>query len=266
MQAIDIVRQSLSAALLSAMCFTTSPTLAADRISTRVEVFGPLGIHVLTLRTVVDESPGRYALTIDYETVGLAELVADQRSHAQATGRIDGVLAIPELFRAETRRNGTEFRDRLQYGRNGEVTADSTPSPETPIAEALVRGTVDNLTAHFRLDRQVSAKKTCALMVAVFDGRHRYDLLFADAGVETLTNDSGQEFDGPAIACRMRRQLREADSSEVEGARQGTIWYAPLLAGGIAVPIRMTLETQIGTVRGFLAELHGPGSDLLLLK
>jgi hypothetical protein len=65
----------------------------------------------------------------------------------------------------------------------------------------------------------------------------------------------------------MTRHIRSAPEGEQgEGARQGTFWYAPLLPGDVVVPVRMQLETQIGTVDAYLAELHGRGVDLQLMK
>jgi hypothetical protein len=69
------------------------------------------------------------------------------------------------------------------------------------------------------------------------------------------------------IACRMPRHDRGASEPEQsEGAKQGTFWYAPLLPGDVVVPVRMQLETQIGGVDAYLAELHGRGVDLQLMK
>ena len=101
----------------------------------------------------------------------------------------------------------------------------------------------------------------------MFDGRYRYDLVFADAGKRTLSPEGGQRLEGPAIACRMTRQDGgTADQEQSEGAKQGIFWYAPMLPGGVVVPVRMQLETQIGTVDAYLAELHGRGVDLQLMK
>jgi hypothetical protein len=69
------------------------------------------------------------------------------------------------------------------------------------------------------------------------------------------------------IACRMARHDRGASEPEQsEGAKQGIFWYAPLLPGDVVVPVRMQLETQIGSVDAYLAELHGRGVDLQLMK
>ena len=65
----------------------------------------------------------------------------------------------------------------------------------------------------------------------------------------------------------MRRHNRGVpDPEQGEGARQGKMWYLPLLPGDVVVPVRMQLDTQIGTVDAYLAELHGRGVDLKLME
>jgi hypothetical protein len=259
-------RCKLGAAVLLALGLIATPASAADRIALRVEVYGLMGLHVLTLNSSVEEAGDRYTINTHYATTGVAGLVVDQSTRASAVGRLTPASAQPELFRSETRRNGVERRDQVDYRPDGSVQGSSTKIA-FDTAAAATRGTVDNLTAYFRLERQLAAKGTCALTVPVFDGRYRYDLVFADAGKRTLSPEGGQRLEGPAIACRMTRHDRgPAEPEQSEGAKQGTFWYAPLLPGDVVVPVRMQLETQIGTVDAYLAELHGRGVDLQLMK
>jgi len=133
---------------------------------------------------------------------------------------------------------------------------------------AATRDTVDNLTAYLRLERQLARTGSCALTARVFDGRHAYDLVFADAGRTVLSPAGGQKFSGNAIACRMTRRYPDGivDSEKDEGAREGTIWYARLVPGDLLIPVRMEMDTQLGVVEGYLAELHGEGVDLTLME
>jgi hypothetical protein len=252
---------------LSALGLLAAPAIAADRITMRVEVYGPLNLHVLSLQTRLERTNDSYAVAVDYATTGVAGMVVDQKTHAETRGRVTPVSAQPESFRSTTRRNGVERHNRVEYRPDGSLDGRSDPPPPDPVAAAAVRGTVDNLTAYFRLERQIAAKKTCAMTVPVYDGGHRYDLVFQDAGQQKLTPEGGQKWEGPTIACRMTRQIRGMpDGEEGEGARRGTIWYAALLPGDLMVPVRMELETQIGTVDAYLAELHGGGVDLQLME
>lgn len=256
----------VGAALLLALAAVLAPASAGDRLSARVELYGPLGIHVLTLRTTLEQTEERYRADVDFATIGLAGILFEQKTRAVATGRLGRATAYPDTFSNDTVRNGINRRSRVNYLADGTVNSSSSPPTRTAVPPEMTRGTVDNLTAYLRLERQLAETGRCALTVAVFDGRHRYDLVFADAGKRELSPEGGQRFSGSAIACRMTRHNRFVDASEQEeGAGQGMFWYASLIPGEVPVPVRMRLETQLGTVDGYLAELSGRGVNLKLL-
>jgi Protein of unknown function (DUF3108) len=237
-------------------------------IATRFEVFGFAGIRVLGLRSRTEEMAGHYSIAVHYATHGLASLFIDLTTQAEVYGRLVPGSAQPERFRKDTRRNGDERHDQVVFRPDGMVVAAASPPPPDPPAPAQIRGTVDNLTAYFRLERQLAATGRCALSERVFDGRHRYDLVFTDAGRQKLAPESGQNFAGETIACHMNRYNRDTyQSAEAEeGARSGIIWYARLVPGDLMVPVRMRLDTQLGSVEGYLAELHGRGVNDKLME
>jgi Protein of unknown function (DUF3108) len=241
---------------------------AADPASLRVEVYGLMGLHVLTLHSTLDEAGDRYTITTDYATRGLAGFFADLSTRASVQGRIGNPAPHPVAFRRETRHGSNERQEKVDYRPDGSIEGSSTPSPPEPVPVAAAQGTVDNLTAYFTLERQLARTGSCALVVPVYDGRYRYNLEFTDAGRKKLTAVAGQQFEGDAIACHMyRRDLPGiAQLDRQEGAREGTIWYARLLPGEAMVPVRMQMEAAIGVVDGYLAELHGRGVDLKLME
>jgi hypothetical protein len=245
-----------------------APAIRAEPTTLRVEVYGLMGLHVLTLHSSVDEAGDHYAITTDYATRGIAGVLVDLSTKAEVSGRLQNTSARPISFRRDTRRNGEDRHDKVDYGPDGTVTASSTPPPQSPVSPAVERGTVDNLTAYFLLERQLARTGSCSLAVAVFDGRYRYDLYFTDAGKSKLPSAAGQEFSGDAIGCHMRRVDRSAvtEPEQSEGASQGTIWYAKLVPGAALVPVRMQMKAQIGVVDGYLAELHGGGVNLKLME
>ncbi len=243
-------------------------SVAAEPTSLRVEVYGLMGLHVLTLHSRVDEAGDSYAITTDYATRGIAGVLVDLSTKAEVRGRLRNSRAQPISFRRDTRRNGEERHDKVDYRPDGAVDGSSTPSLQSPVSSAAERGTVDNLTAYFMLERQLARTGSCALSVPVFDGRYRYDLYFTDGGRQNLSSVAGQDFSGEAIACKMRRRdlSNVAEPEQNEGARQGTIWYAKLVPGDAMVPVRMQMKAQIGVVDGYLAELHGRGVNLKLME
>lgn len=239
---------------------------AAERIAMRLDVIGPMGMRVLEMNSVLEENPGRYAVSVDYATTGLAGLFVDQKTYAVALGQFVAGSAIPASFRNQTRRNGVERYSQVSYAADGTVYGSSNPPPSNVVPPEATRGTVDNLSAYLRLERQLATKGTCAMTVPVFDGRHRYDLVFSDAGQQMLTPQGGQNFEGVATACNMTRHNRTVDEAEKdEGARSGTIWYARLIPGSnMLFPVRMKLATHIGTVDAYLAELRSSKVNLKL--
>jgi hypothetical protein len=245
-----------------------SPAAADERVATRFEMFGLAGLHVLSMTGNTEESGDHYAVTLDYMTTGMARVFVDVKTHVQVKGRLIDGSAQPETFRDESRRNGTERRSRVDYHPGGDVEFSAAPNPPTPIPPGKLRGAIDNLTAYFRLDRQLARTEHCAMTAHVFDGRHGYDLVFADAGQQRLQPTGGQNYSGNAIACRMTRHIwpESMGPESDEGARGGLIWYARLIPGDLMVPVRTEMDTQLGVVHGFLAELHGRGVDLILMK
>jgi len=255
----------LAAALLC-VAAPVAAANAADRIAIKIDVLGPLGMRVLEMHSLLEENPGRYAVSVNYATTGLAGMVIDQKTYAVAHGRLVPGSAVPASFRNQTKRNGIERVSQVSYAEDGTVQGTSNPPPTRTVAPDAARGTVDNLSAYLRLERQLATKGTCAMTVPVFDGRQLYDLVFTDAGQQQLTPESGQNFEGTAIACKMTRRNRQVEESEKdEGAQSGTIWYARLVPGSeMMFPVRMKLSTQIGNVDAYLAELQSSKATLKL--
>lgn len=265
-----IAALSLVATLPQVAGAVMAPAAEADSVTARFEIFGFAGLHVLTNRTTIEEAANRYAITMDLDTRGLASLFVDLTSHSEVHGKVAGNTLRPEAYRAEVRRNGADRHYSLDYPDDDTVINASTPpSGERPllIAAKQMRGTVDQLTAYFLLERQVARRGTCALVVAVFDGGGLYDLRFTDVRRETLAPDSYQNFAGPTQVCAVVRQDIVANRNSDENTyRRGKIWYTRLTPGDRMIPVRMEYDTAFGAVTGYLAELRGPGFDLDLTK
>ncbi len=260
----NLVRLLLASAGLLMATFASSTAGAADHITMRIEVHGLAGMHVANDHTVISETGDRYAITGDIQTLGAAGLFQDLKKHSEARGRLIATGAQPEAYHAETHRNGAERRDKVDFRAASVASGGSTP-PES-VTAAPTRGAVDPLTAYFLVERQLGRGGDCTMKVPVFDGHNRYNLIFSDAGEQTLSPSGGQKYSGAAKACRMQREaVAGYPNGENDMPRQGTIWYARLVAGDLMLPVRLKMVTEIGTVDGYLAELHGRGKDLRLI-
>jgi Protein of unknown function (DUF3108) len=248
---------------------STVPAGERDRIEARFEIFGFAGLHVLTNRTTIEASVDRYAIAMDLDTRGLASIFVDLTSHSEVSGRLAREAPLPDAYRADVRRNGDDRHYELDYRGDGTVTKISTrPSTERRpwVAAEKVRGTVDQLTAYFLVERQVALRGSCAAVVPVFDGSGLYNLRFSDLKRETLSADRYQKFAGSSQVCEVVREdiVVNPDRNE-DTYRRGRIWYARLVASDLVVPVRMEFDTAFGGVKGYLAELRGPGVDLHLV-
>jgi hypothetical protein len=248
---------------VAALAQTPPPS---DRILMRFEVFGFAGLHAVTSRTEIQEVGEHYKIASDLTTRGVTGMLVSLAEHSEVRGRRTADSVLPEAFRSDIRRNGVDRHDRVDYHSDGSVDGGASSPSITP---EKLRGTVDNLTAYFLVERHLGRDGACNIVVPVYDGRLRYDLRFTDRGEKILTQVGGQRFAGATRVCRMKRVEIAGfpiDGKESEGAREGTVWYARLMPGDLMLPVRMDLETEIGSVTAYLAELHGRGVDLNLME
>src|SRR5204863_5536434 len=90
-----------------------------------------------------------------------------------------------------------------------------------------MRGAVDQLTAYFLVEKQLTVRGTCALVVPVFDGSALYNLRSTDVKRETLSADDHQNFAGSSQVCEIVREdlVLNPDRNE-DTYQRGKIWYA----------------------------------------
>jgi hypothetical protein len=258
---------AIAVALLFMPGASRAPAGETDRVYARFEVFGFAGFHVLTNRTTIREIGDRYAITMDLDTRGLASVFVDLTSHSEVQGELARSAARPEAYRADVRRNGAERHYSLDYGRDGSVTSASAPTPtggQLVVAADQIRGTVDQLTAYFLIERQLAHGGSCSMLVPVFDGAGFYNLRFSDLKRDTLSADGYQKFAGPAQVCQVVREdiVVNPDRNE-DTYKRGRIWYARV-ADDRMMPVRMEYDTAFGVVKGYLAEVRGHGATLQL--
>jgi Protein of unknown function (DUF3108) len=259
---------AFAASLVAMPRLHAAPEAAATKVALRWEVYAFAGFHVLTNRTTVVTAPGRYRITTDLDTRGIASLFIDLNSRSEVRGQLVGDEPSPELYHSDVMRNGVDRRYRIDYAAAGPLASEWT-SPmiawQTPVAAARLRGTVDQLTAYFMVENQLNERGTCALVVPVFDGHGRYDLRFRDAGTETLP-----DLPGPTHVCEVVRDDIAGfpgNNDPAEGTyKRGRLWYARVGPGGRMIPARVDYDTEFGVVTSYLAELSGPDGDRRFLE
>src|SRR5215469_2355171 len=150
---------------LGAIVALAAPAQEADPLELRIEIYGFAGFHVLTNRTKVATSGDRYTIATDLDTRGIAAVFVDLNSHSEVHGKLVSDAVRPDAYHGDVMRNGSDRHYRIDYHADGTVASDQTPpSPALHSSAAIdqMRGTVDQLTAFFVLERQLAQRGSCA--------------------------------------------------------------------------------------------------------
>jgi Protein of unknown function (DUF3108) len=253
------------AALVLAAVMAATPAKASDRLDLRFEVFGFAGLHILTTQTRAEVTPTGYAIGVNLETRGIASAFVDLHSHSEVFGTLQKQTPHPEAYQAEIWRNGTDRDYRLKYLADGNVvTTLARPASQTVnVDPARLRGSVDQLTAYFLVERQLARTGMCSAVIPVYDGAEFYRLHFLDVKDVALTADRHQNFAGATRLCEVVRELIVANPDRKESTYdRGRMWYARLLPDERMLPVRMEYDTAFGQVEGYLTDLDGAGVHL----
>lgn len=248
--------------IITVLAFLAMPARAADRVDLRFEIFGFAGLHLLTSRTSAEVTPSGYAIATNLNTRGIVSAFVDLQSYSEVHGTLPGQSPHPDAYHAEVRRNGTERDYAIKYLPDGDVITTKAPvrTRSLNIDPAQLRGTVDQLTAYFLVERQLARTGSCGAIIPVYDGSELYRMRFIDFGNETLTADGRQNFSGRARLCEVVRDVIVANPDVEESTYdRGRLWYAKLLPDGRMFPVRMIYDTPYGQVDGYLGDLNGAG-------
>jgi hypothetical protein len=270
--ALTRFRSALPLAITALLPFVASPCAepaapanAENKVELRIEFYAFAGLHVLTNRTTVDASSGRYRIRTAIDTRGIVSLFIDLTSYSETRGHLAGDSVLPEHYDSDVRRNGVDRRYRIDYAPRGPLASQWAP-PETtwqsPVPPEKLAGTVDQLTAYFIAERQLRDRGSCNIIVPVFDGRGRYDLRFRDAKHNDPATRGARYYSGPVHVCDVSRDdvagfAGNRDPAEATYQR-GKLRYAQLGPAGRMVPVQIDYDTEFGVVTGYLAELRGP--------
>ena len=252
-------------AVVSPRAEPAAPANAANKVELRIEVYAFAGFHVLTNRTTIDASAGRYRITTEIDTRGIVSLFIDLNSLSETEGRLAGDTVLPERYDSDVRRNGVDRRYRIDYAPRGPLASEWAPPAtvwQSPIPPEKLAGTVDQLTAYFIVERQLRERGNCNIVVPVFDGHSRYNLRFRDAKSNDPATRGARYYRGPVHVCNVNRDDIAgfpANQDPSEGTYQkGKLWYAGLGPAGRMVPVQIDYDTEFGVVTGYIAELRGP--------
>ncbi|WP_207476393.1 DUF3108 domain-containing protein [Arenibaculum pallidiluteum] len=235
------------------------------------------GIRALTARLDLALAPTGYGIDLDIQPVGLFRALAPWRSSAVVSGALVSGEPVPDSaapsrgigaspleprsYRLTDSWRGDAKIVTLSYDGRGGVEAMTEPRREDERSEdervpvELTRDTYDPLSALLALVARTAGGQACDSAVPVYDGRRRYEMRLVPRGTQEIAKTSHSVFGGPAQRCEVRQTLvagkpwkKRVFDPEASRRTPPALLVAPLAPGSMPVPVRIEMESALGTL------------------
>ncbi|WP_172428344.1 DUF3108 domain-containing protein [Azospirillum brasilense] len=257
---------ALVAGLIAGMCAAIAglfplPALAQRwQLDYRVHVGG---VAVLDARAELTLTEGRYSVQVNAATDGFLGRLFPWETQSLSVGTVgpDGVAPIRHTQSGVLR--GSPRTVTLDYGADGRVRTQVSPPPEEedrdPVPVELTRQTRDPLSGVVDMLLAGLHGEGCQRTVPIYDGRRRYDMMFADRGMTMVGASRHSVFSGAARQCRVshkpiagyERTPRQAFWQRGGGREERPpvdLWIAPVEGAGPPLPVRLETDSGFGGV------------------
>lgn len=253
---------------LALLCALALPAEAqARRVGLAFDMYAG-GLHALAADIVMELADDRYRARSTIATRGFLDFLTRWHARQESIGSLAGGGVHPSLHTRDSEWRFERRFTRMQYDASGDVSVTVEPPPEQderpPVPPELRRGTVDLLSVLVKAALAADPAAACRDGAAIYDGRRRYDVVFAAAGEEVLPPQAYGSYAGPALLCRVSVTpvagfRGESEEESGLGMPAGvSIWLAAHDAAGLVVPVRFEAEFGIGFVIGHLTGVEAP--------
>lgn len=166
------------------------------------------------------------------------------------------------------------------YGKDGSFkdykVIEAGKDKTRPLTDELVQGTIDAMTAALQVMRAVANGQPCEGSSEVFDGKRRFKLVFNHNMDEELSTTKYNAYSGIAAKCTVEVQPVEGAwhqkprgwlSIQEQGRENGslpTIWLAKIHDDQPAVPVKLRINTDYGTMFLHMAEYQNGDKSISL--
>ncbi len=238
------------------------------------------GLHALDVNLITDLSDNKkYNAVMTAKTFGMLGKLAPWEGEFFTKGW-KGDSFQPEQHVSTTVFRGESETKTYSYNKDGSFNQYSETENETETIKnrdpKLTQNTIDILTATLNTMRDITAGQTCKSGQEVFDGKRRYKLIF-DQKRETIFKKSRYNvFAGKAIECtalvepiagKWHEKPRGWASIQEQGRAKGslpTVWFAVVEEGQPAIPVKVRVKTDYGTLFMHLTKYKGATKALKL--
>ncbi len=243
--------------------------VAAEAQSRRIELgfeFYGGGLHIASVKTESRLDADYYRIAAAVKTEGLLDRIVGVELASWAEGRLGPDGPTPARFESVTSGRWAGWRIKMVFADDGAVEAEVSPPPDQDgrdrVPPALRRGALDPLSAALLAGLFLEPRAACRRHLPVFDGRRRFDIVFAARGSETLKANEYGLFHGRALKCEVTARriagFKEKPPPDGELAIY-TVWLARFEQSGLTLPVRLEAATKWGSVIGHLTRVKSAG-------
>lgn len=243
------------------------------------------GFQVVSADLTVDlAKKGRYDLRLGADTHGLLAKLAPWQGVFETVGWYNEKTGVPQ---PEKHSSDTTFRKENEvieflYNKDGSfrehrIFNEEKKGAQPPLPE-LSDDSTDVLSATLVVMNNIARNGKCEGSDKIFDGARSYNLIYRHQGEEVMKASDLNVYAGPAVSCtvevkplkgRWHEKPRGWMSIQEQGRERGTmptVWFAQLAPGEPAVPVKIRVKTQYGSLMMHLTGYKGAGKTLSLKK
>ena len=251
----------LAGLMLLAWGFVGGDAMAQSRLEAEYEA-RLAGLKLGQGQWTVDAGEREFSAAARGMSVGLARIFGQGEGAGEVRGVVNGQGFSGQDFSSSLRTSRRSESTRVLIKDGAVQDVEITPplpsiTVRVPVTEAHKRNVFDPMSAALL---QVNGKDdllapdNCKRHVAIFDGRLRYDLVFAFKRKERI---AVQGYDGDALICSVTyiplagHHPERMATKYLAAQRDIEIWLAPIAGARILAPIKLPMPTPFG--RGEIA-------------
>ncbi len=257
---VSSTKTLLPALAMGVVSLAAIPVVSAGTLKLEHSVYLG-GLYMGGVRTAIEEKGSSYEMFSKATTNKSLDWMFKWVAEGQSTGKFNGISITPSSHYHQSAWNKKKRGATLSYKADGTVEADlvgkkyTDLKKYTPVEPEMTKNSMDPMSMILAAFKKVQSGQGCTGTYPVYDGRRRYDVLLQDAGRKTFKKSRYSVFSGEASGCRIEmKQIggfkRKPDYQLPEGSEL-VIWSASPVEDGQAVPVRMQVLTDLGTM-----ELH----------
>lgn len=232
---------------------------AQGRLSAQYDII-MTGVTIGHMAWTVDIGDTQYTTAASGKASGVASVLIHGEGEVAGVGRVENWHLKPEQFHSHIT-DDDGLTDLTLSFTEGVARVSATPplkpTPERrPVTDADLRGVADPLSAVLITARPGESFFTagnCDQVLAIFDGRRRYDLALSFKRIDKFALKGG--YSGPVLVCNVVLKPiagYKPDSllvKYVAGRKDMELWFAPIPGTAVMAPIRVAMPTLIGTLK-----------------